>query len=118
MRSNDLKRARTGHLDCCGEMIRRKDRVTTKEGTGRVAWACGKWWIVYPGRRAVALNEYPAESLRRERDNGTKAIVPRGTDESIVPGQRKCCPADCPAFVPHVTLSESVGYVSNGTMGQ
>ena len=118
MRRKDLERARTGHMDCCGEMICRRDRVTTKDGTGRVAWACGKWWIVYLGRRAVALNDYPAESLRRERDNGTDVIVLPDSDESIVPGQRNYCPTDCPAFVPHVTLSESVGYVSSGTVGQ
>ena len=55
----------TGHLDCCGDMIRRGDNVATRDGEGTVVWVARKWWILYPGCRAEALNGYPAGELRR-----------------------------------------------------
>ena len=66
-----LKYARTGHRDCCDDMIRRRDTVITRDGEGRVIWACGKWWVTYPGRRAEALNKYSAEEIRRVAENAT-----------------------------------------------
>lgn len=76
MIENRLKYARTGHRDCCGDMIRRRDTVITRDGEGRVIWACGKWWVVYPGRRAEALNRYPAAELRRVTEKVTVGSVP------------------------------------------
>ncbi len=111
-----LKYARTGHMDCCGEMVCRKDRVATKDGTGRVAWACGKWWIVYPGRRAVALNDYPAEGLRREPESVTTPIVTPIVTESIVTEPQNLCHNDCHGFVTEPKRSESVGYITSVTM--
>lgn len=66
-----LKYARTGHRDCCGDMIRRRDTVITRDGEGRVIWACGKWWLHYQGQGVKALNEYPAGELRRVADGYT-----------------------------------------------
>lgn len=116
MRRKDLERARTGHLDGCGEMICRKDRVTTKDGTGRVAWACGKWWIVYPGRRAVALNDYPAEAIRRESESVTIDVVTPFVTESIVTEPQNHCHTDCHGFVTEPIRSESVGYIKSVTV--
>ena len=111
MRRNDLKRARTGHMDCCGKMVCRKDWVTTKDGTGRVAWACGKWWIVYPGRRAAALNDYPAEGLRRESDDVTIESVTPVVTESIVTEPQNNCHTHCHSIVTRVKHFESVHYI-------
>lgn len=71
-----LKYARTGHRDCCGDMIRRRDTVITRDGVGRVVWAGLKWWVRYPGRPAEALNKYPAAELRRVTENVTVGTVP------------------------------------------
>jgi len=71
-----LKHARTGHRDCCGDMIRRRDTVITRDGVGRVVWAGQKWWVRYQGRPAEALNKYPAAELRRVTENVTVGTVP------------------------------------------
>lgn len=71
-----LKYARTGHRDCCGDMIRRRDLVITRDGEGRVVWAGRKWWVRYHGRPAEALNKYPAAELRRVTENVTVGTVP------------------------------------------
>jgi hypothetical protein len=71
-----LKYARTGHRDCCGDMIRRRDTVITRDGVGRVVWAGLKWWVRYPGRPAEALNKYPAAELRRVTEDVTVGTVP------------------------------------------
>ena len=113
-----LKYARTGHRDCCGDMIRRRDTVITRDGEGRVIWACGKWWIVYHGRRAEALNKYPAGEIRKVSEDGTIDSVPALSHKSIVPGQRNDCPAQCPAIVPSIKRSVSIGYINYGTVGQ
>lgn len=118
MSEDRLRTAVTGHRDCCGDMIRRRDTVITRDGEGRVIWVVRKWWIVYPGRRAEALNRYPAKEIRRVSEDGTIASVPVRDDETIVPGQRNDCPVHCPAIVPPVRRSDSVGYISCGTMGQ
>ena len=84
-----LKYARTGHRDCCGDMIRRRDTVVTRDGVGRVVWAGLKWWVRYQGRPAEALNKYPAAELRRvAEDGGTVGQWPL-SQESIVTGQKK-----------------------------
>lgn len=113
-----LRYARTGHRDCCGDMIRRRDTVITRDGEGRVVWVVRKWWIVYPGHRAEALNKYPAGEIRKVTKDGTIAFVPSWDNKSIVPGQQNDCPTHCPAIVPQVKRSASVGYINNGTMGQ
>lgn len=71
-----LKHASTGHRDCCGDMIRRRDTVITRDGVGRVVWAGLKWWIRYQGRPAEALNKYPAAELRRVSEDVTVGTVP------------------------------------------
>jgi hypothetical protein len=76
MTEKRLRYARTGHRDCCGEMIRRRDTVITRDGEGRVVWVVRKWWIVYPGHRAEALNKYPAGELRRVTEEATIGTVP------------------------------------------
>ena len=113
-----LKYARTGHRDCCGDMIRRRDTVITRDGEGRVIWVSRKWWVVYQWHRAEALNRYPAEEIRRVSEDGTIDSVPGLSHETTVPGQRNDCPVHCPATVPQVKRSQSVGYITNGTMGQ
>lgn len=65
MTENKMKYAPTGHFDCCGDMIRRKDKVATSDGEGHVIWACAKWWVLYQGRQVVSLNNYPMEALRK-----------------------------------------------------
>ena len=62
------KRISTGHRDCCGDMILRKDTVYTKDGEARVIWACGRWWLYFDEGGKKALNEYSAKDIRR-RDN-------------------------------------------------
>ena len=61
----------TGHRDCCGDMIRRRDTVITRDGEGRVIWVSRKWWVVYQWHRVEALNRYPAEEIRRVAENAT-----------------------------------------------
>lgn len=113
-----LKYARTGHRDCCGDMIRRRDTVVTRDGMGRVVWAGQKWWIRYYGRPAEALNKYPAGEIRRlSEDGGTVGQYPL-SQESIVPGQRNDCPEHCPGIVQGLKRSASIGYITNGTTGQ
>ena len=113
-----LKYACTGHRDCCGDMIRRRDTVATRDGVGRVVWAGKKWWVRYQGRPAEALNKYPAAELRRvSEDGGTVGQYPL-SKESIVPGQRDNENEHCPDIVHGIKRSASMGYLNNGTMGQ
>ena len=110
-----LKYARTGHRDCCGDMIRRRDTVITRDGIGRVVWAGLKWWVRYQGRPAEALNKYPAAELRRvAEDGGTVGQWPL-SQESIVTGQKNDCHEDCRDIVQGVKRSQSVGYITNVT---
>ena len=115
-----LKYARTGHRDCCGDMIRRRDTVITRDGVGVVVWACRKWWIRYQGRPADALNKYPAAELRRVTEDVTVGTVPTCdnnplSQESIVTGQRNDCHEHCHGIVQSVKYSQSVGYINNVT---
>ena len=87
-----LKHARTGHRDCCGDMIRRRDTVITRDGVGRVVWAGSKWWVRYQGRPTEALNKYPAAELRRVSEH-----------------------EDCHGIVQSIKRSQSVGYITNVT---
>ena len=113
-----VKNAATGHRDCCGDMIHEGDTVITRNGHGRVVWLEGKWWLEFSTHAVERLNRYPASELRRVAENGTIGFVPSQEDETIVPGQENECPTDCPATVPQVKRSASVGYINNGTMGQ
>ena len=117
-----LIHASTGHRDCCGEMIHEGDNVVTGNGYGRIVWLEGKWWIRFSDLSVERLNRYPANALRRVAEDGTIAsvpsLVPAPGAETIVPGQRNECPADCPDTVPPIKRSTSVGYLHNGTTGQ
>jgi hypothetical protein len=117
-----VKNAATGHRDCCGDMIHEGDTVITGNGHGRVVWLEGKWWLKFSDMSVEALNRYPAGALRRVAEDGTigsvPPLVPASDRETIVPGQRNDCPADCPDIVPPIKRSPSVGYINNGTMGQ
>lgn len=99
-----LKYARTGHRDCCGDMIRRRDTVITRDGAGRVVWACGKWWVRYPGKPAEALNKYPAAELRRV------------TEEVTVTNAKKSVTGSVTGSVTHLKRSPSTGYIKSVTV--
>lgn len=118
MSTNELIHVATGHRDCCGDMIYEGDTVVTRKGHGRAVWLENKWYLQFSDLSVEALNHYPAGELRRLVDSGTKAVIPALGQESIVPGQRNDCPTHCPAIVPRITRSESIGYINNGTTGQ
>lgn len=112
------KNVSTGHLDCCGEMIRRGDIVVSLNGFGLVIWVCRKWWILHPGGRMEALNKYPAAELRRWDNRRDNARGNRKGQESIVPGQQIIVPNIVPPIIPCVLPGGPVHYIKNGTMGQ
>lgn len=115
------KRISTGHRDCCGDMILRKDTVYTKDGEARVIWACGRWWLYFAEGPKRPLNGYPARELRRWDNSGT---IRRDNEEigqnrgTIVPGQSIYCPKDCPEDCPAHNCREVNAIVYRGTMGQ
>lgn len=119
-----LKYARTGHRDCCGDMIRRRDTVITRDGAGRVVWACGKWWIRYQGRPAEALNKYPAAELRRVTEEvtvGTAGTCDRGCDRGCdsdvtVTNAKKSVTGSVTGSVTHLKRSPSTGYIKSVTV--
>ena len=119
-----LKYARTGHRDCCGDMIRRRDTVITRDGAGRVVWACGKWWVRYPGLLLKALNGYRADGLRRVTEEvtvGTAGTCDRGCDRGCdsdvtVTNAQKSVTGSVTGSVTHLKRSPSTGYIKSVTV--
>jgi len=60
-----MKNVSTGHLDCCGKMIRRGDKVVTVSGEATILHVQNRWLLWYGGRHLEPLNCYDASRLRR-----------------------------------------------------
>ena len=118
MSTNELIHVATGHRDCCGDMIYEGDTVVTRNGHGRAVWLEERWYLQFSDLSVEALNRYPAGELRRLVEDMTMGVVTPVVTESIVTVTKNDCHTHCPAIVPRITRSESIGYINNGTMGQ
>ena len=71
-----MKRERhidTGHRDCCGQAVRRGDKVATASGNGIVLWVGKAWRILYEDRHLEPLNAYDKSHIRCV-DNSEKQV--------------------------------------------
>ncbi len=60
-----LRHVATGHFDCAGDMIYRRDTVFTPAGQAAVLWVGNVWVLLYQDKSVAKLNDYCAANLRR-----------------------------------------------------